>query len=162
MYERYVEFYNRYAHGITTATALLALAAIAIGAGASVTNAQQSAEFRAESSLRDAERDRLLECFNDYAAVQSSGSSAVRVAQVEKDEATTVRDNELNREGRAFLRLVRGILDQTAEETDLDALAESLRHRNKAARRLDRAQDALDRARAENPVPPPPSMFCEK
>jgi hypothetical protein len=160
IYARYVAFYNRYAHGITTAVAVLALAAIAIGAGASVTNAEQSAQFRAETSARNAERDELLECFDRYAGASSASTKAVRIASERKDAATAIRDDALNAEGRAFKRLTRALLDGEPSRRLFERLDRTLDARHRAGRALDRAQANLDATRDENPVPSPPSVFC--
>lgn len=160
LYARYVAWYNRYAHGITTTVAVFAVSALAIGAGAQVTNAQQSAEFRAETKTRNAQRDELLACFDRYAAASSTSSKAVRIAAARKDAATAVRDDALNREGAAFRDLVRALQEGNVNAKMVDRLAATLDVRDRAARRLDRAQAMLDRARELNPIPEPPSVFC--
>jgi hypothetical protein len=160
LYAGYVTFYERYAHGITTAVAVFALGALAVGTAASVTNAQQSAEFRAETQARNAERDELLACFDRYAAASSSSSKAVRIAAERKDQATAIRDDALNAEGRAFKQLVRSLLAGDPSRAGFERLDETLDDRDRAGRALDRAQANLDATRAENPIPSPPSVFC--
>lgn len=109
---------------------------------------------------RDADRAELLKCFDQYAELQSSGSAAVREASVAKDEAMTARDDALNAEGMAFQVVVDEILAGDLTPAAVKRLADTLAERARAARRLDVAQDALDEARRENPIPEPPSEFC--
>lgn len=114
----------------------------------------------AQDRARTTDNTRLLGCFNQYAKASSESSTAVRVASVRKDAATTERDNTLNEEGRAFLRVVDHLLADSVTPQDVQNLRDSLRLRAVAAAKLDRAQAALDTAREDNPVPPPPSTFC--
>lgn len=109
---------------------------------------------------RDADRAELLKCFDQYAELQSASSVAVREASVEKDEATTLRDDALNAEGMAFQAVVEEILAGDLTPAAVRRLAATLEVRARASRRLDVAQDNLDEARRENPVPAPPSEFC--
>lgn len=149
----YVQWYARRAPVVVTAVAILALVGIWIGAAATVTNGRQDA--RANASAKAVQK-----CFDRYAEAQSASSKAVREASIAKDEAQTTRDNALNAEGRAFKRVVRKIIADTLNPADVKWLYDTLDARDAAGRRLDRAQDALDKARAENPVPSAPSTFC--
>jgi uncharacterized membrane protein YccC len=112
------------------------------------------------NSQQDKENARLLACLDQYASSSSSSSIAVREASVRKDAATAERDDALNVEGRAFQRLVEHIVAQDATPADVKVLAVALQHRADAAEKLDRAQAELDKVRKDNPVPPPPSKFC--
>lgn len=103
---------------------------------------------------------KLLACFDKYAELQSASSVAVREASVRKDAATSIRDDALAAEGRAFKVVVQHIIAGDLTPAQEQRLAETLEQRAKAARMLDRAQDALDKARREHPVPEPPSTFC--
>lgn len=149
----YRVWYDRWAPVLVTAVAVLALVGVWIGASAVVTNGRQEARA-------DATNKAVQACFDRYAQAQSASSKAVRVASVEKDEATAIRDDALNAEGRAFRELVRKILDDSVTPTDVKRLYDTLDARDAAGRRLDAAQDALDEARVENPVPDAPSEFC--
>lgn len=114
----------------------------------------------AQDRARTADNTRLLGCFNEYAKASSTSSTAVRLASVRKDAATTERDNTLNEEGQAFLTVVEHLLADSVAPKDVQALRDTLRRRAAAAAKLDLAQVALDKAREDNPVPPPPSTFC--
>lgn len=115
----------------------------------------------AQDRRNEADRTELLKCFDRYAELQSASSVAVREASVVKDARTAERDDALNAEGRAFKALVEAALTEDDIPAELvQRLSETLHDRAVAARKLDRAQAALDAARAEHPVPPPPSAFC--
>lgn len=113
-----------------------------------------------QDRARAEDNTKLLACFDKYAELQSAWSVAVREASVRKDAATSIRDDALAAEGRAFKVAVQHIIAGDLTPAQVQRLAETLEQRAKAARMLDRAQDALDKARRENPVPEPPSTFC--
>lgn len=113
-----------------------------------------------QDRARTEDNTKLLACFDKYAELQSASSVAVREASVRKDAATSIRDDALAAEGRAFKVVVQHIIAGDLTPAQVQRLAETLEQRAKAARMLDRAQDALDKARRENPVPEPPSTFC--
>ena len=113
-----------------------------------------------QDRARAEDNTKLLACFDKYAELQSASSVAVRDASVRKDAATSIRDDALAAEGRAFKVVVQHIIAGDLTPAQEQRLAETLEQRAKAARMLDRAQDALDKARRENPVPEPPSTFC--
>lgn len=160
--------YNEWAPIAVVVIGALAALGIILSAVATITNVRQDAEHAAEAAQRAAEneaRDKqtavLLKCFDQYAQAQSASSSAVRDASVEVDEATGIRDDALSAEGVAFGRLVQRILAHTVTDDDVRNLADTLQVRARTSRALDRAQDELDKARQENPVPPAPSKFCD-
>lgn len=149
----YNAWYYRRAPVLVTAVALVALIGLWIGAAATITNAQQ--DRRAEA------RDTAVQkCFDRWADAQSASSSAVREASVQKDQATKLFNQALNDEGAAFKALVHKLRKQTVEASDVQRLYRTLARRDRAGRAVERAQEALDRARAENPVPDAPSTFC--
>ena len=113
-----------------------------------------------QDRARTEDNTKLLACFDKYAELQSASSVAVREASVRKDAATSIRDDALAAEGRAFKVVVQHIIAGDLTPAQEQRLAETLEQRAKAARMLDRAQDALDKARREHPVPEPPSTFC--
>ena len=113
-----------------------------------------------QDRARTEDNTKLLACFDKYAELQSASSVAVREASVRKDAATSIRDDALAAEGRAFKVVVQHIIAGDLTPAQEQRLAETLEQRAKAARMLDRAQDALDKARRENPVPLAPSRFC--
>ena len=133
-----------------TGCAFIATTALVLGVWATQVNGQQN---------RD--NTHLLACLDQYASSSSSASSAVRDATVARDQATAARDNTLNAEGRAFLVAVNHILDQDITPADVQNLRDALQDRTDAAEKLDKAQATLDKARRENPVPNPPSVFCQ-
>lgn len=114
----------------------------------------------ASNKARDEQNTELLACFDRYAELQSASSVAVREASVAKDQATTLRDDALNVEGRAFQAVVNELLAGNLTPASVKRLAHTLEVRAEASEGLDVAQDNLDKARAENPVPKPPSQFC--
>jgi hypothetical protein len=138
----------------------IATAGIILSSVATVTNVRQDATHAAENETRDKQTAVLLKCFDEYAQAQSASSSAVRAASVKVDEATGVHDDALAAEGLAFRDLVRKLLAHTATPADFKQLADTLQVRARTSRVLDRAQNELDKARRENPVPPAPSKFC--
>lgn len=109
---------------------------------------------------QDKDRDGLLECFDQFADASSQTSVAVREASVAKDRALGEFYVSLNAEGEAFRVLTSKLLRKTADADDVKALNDALEDRAKKGRELERKQDALDKARRDNPVPPPPSEFC--
>ena len=113
-----------------------------------------------QDRARTEDNTKLLACFDKYAELQSASSVAVREASVRKDAATSIRDDALAAEGRAFKVVVQHIIAGDLTPAQVQRLAETLEQRAKAARMLDRAQDALDKARREHPAPEPPSTFC--
>lgn len=149
----YNAWYYRRAPVFVAVVTVIALVGIWLGAAATITNGQQ--ERRAD--LRDSA---IQKCFDRYAQAQSASSSAVREASVVKDEATAAFNQALNDEGAAFKALVRKILADQVTPEDIKALYDSLEARDRAGRAVERAQEALDKAREENPVPSAPSEFC--
>ena len=113
-----------------------------------------------QDRARTEDNTKLLACFDKYAELQSASSVAVREASVRKDAATSIRDDALAAEGRAVKVVVQHIIAGDLTPAQVQRLAETLEQRAKAARMLDRAQDALDKARREHPPPEPPSTFC--
>lgn len=145
-----------YARWAPAAVAMcMAIATIAIVATYFTSRAQEQ-----ERAARVAVIGKLLECFDTYAARSSTSSIAVREATVAKDDATETRDHALKREGVAFLRVARQILHQDVTPAAFRDLEQTLAERAKAARVLAKAQRHLDKVRADNPVPKPPSQFC--
>lgn len=149
----YRVWYDRWAPVVVTAVAILAVVGIWMGTAATITNAAQ--DRRADAASRAVQK-----CFDDYAIAQSASSKAVREASVVKDEATKVFNQALNDEGRAFKALVRRILADEVEPSDVHRLYRTLARRDRSGRAVERAQVALDKARADNPVPSAPSEFC--
>lgn len=149
----YTAWYYRRAPVVVTAVAIMALIGIWIAAAATITNGQQ--DRRTDASTRA-----IQQCFDRYAIAQSASSKAVREASVVKDGATALFNQALNDEGAAFKSLVRSILADKVGPEDVQRLYRTLDRRDRAGRAVERAQVALDEARAENPVPSAPSEFC--
>lgn len=149
--------HDRYARVILAGIATLLVPLMALTAAATLDNWQQNSDIKAATAAQD----ELLVCFDEFAAASSVSSKAVRDASVRKDIATADRDDALNAEGVAFKRLIRHILKEKVSPKDVRTLAKTLEARDDAARHLDRAQAALDKARRENPIPDPPSKFCD-
>lgn len=149
----YNAWYYRRAPAVVTAVAIVALIGIWIGAAATITNGQQ--DRRA-----DARDTAVQRCFDRWADAQSASSKAVREASAAKDVATAAFNQALNDEGQAFKRLVRKILAEDVQPADVQRLYETLDARDRAGRRVERAQARLDQAREDNPVPSAPSKFC--
>lgn len=114
--------------------AVLALAGITAAASATITNVRQ---------------DR---CFDEYAAASAKTSKAVRDASVVVADDTTVRDRALN---EMFLFLATDPPDGSVEGARL--FSELL----VANGDLVKSQQALAKVREANPVPGPPSTFCD-
>jgi hypothetical protein len=162
------EWYGRNAPLIVGVMFLLTLVSVIVGVAGVFENNRQDANASAANKTRDEQNARvlaaqqhLLDCFDQYAAASSTSSKRVRVASIAKDVATSAWVDAMNAEGVAFLRVTHGIRKHTVTPADFDALDAALAVRAKAGRALDRAQEALDKARADNPVPPPPSTFCQ-
>ena len=136
------QYYERWAPVFVTLTAILAVVGIWIGTAATITNAQQDARTDASNSA-------VQKCFDRYAQAQSMASKAVRVATASKDEATARRD-------RLFQSLTQSLITQQTSEQIRLILAEL----DEAGVDLVAAQDALNVAREENPIPDAPSEFC--
>lgn len=141
MFERFFAWmrsiHDRYARIILAGIATLILPMMVLTTVSTLDNWRQ-----------DKERDRLLACFDEYAAASSTASVEVREASVVKDAATAARD--------LALRDLTGALRSKDEARARAAFARL----DRASGDLVDAQAALDEARAENPVPPPPSQFC--
>lgn len=121
---------------------VLAIIGIGVAVSASVTNARQ-----------DSDQNRLLACFDDYAKASSSSTQVVREATKVRDEATQVRD-------RAFTDLFEYVFTDPPEDSPEGLrLFTALTDANAA---LVEAQITLALARRDNPVPPPPSRFCDE
>lgn len=114
-----------------------------------------------QDATADATTRHLLACFDRYASQSAQVSSAVRDASVAKDAATAKFNDSLKAEGEAFLATVDKILDQSVTPADVQNLRDALEARKDAALVLDKAQDRLDEARKDNPVPLPPSVVCD-
>jgi hypothetical protein len=163
------EWYGRNAPLIVGVMFLLTLVSVIVGVAGVFENNRQDANASAANKTRDEQNARvlaaqqhLLDCFDQYAKASSSSSSRIRVATIAKDVATAERDVTLNAEGVAFLHFVRLIANGQANGIqDIRPLEDALAARAKAGRKLERAQAELDRVRAANPVPPPPSTFCQ-
>jgi hypothetical protein len=149
LFDNIRSLHDRYARVILATIAALILPLMVMTTVATLDNWRQ-----------DKDRDHLLECFDQYANEQSTGSVIIREKMVAVDAATAVRDDALNAEGIAFQRLVNHLLTKKVSPTDVQMLADTLHDRSHAAKELDKAQAALDKAREENPVPDPPSEFC--
>lgn len=149
----YSSWYYRRAPVLVTAVAVIALVGIWLAAAATITNGQQ--DRRAD--LRDSA---VQKCFDRYAQAQSASSTAVREASIVKDEATKRFNQALNEEGRAFKRVVARLRTRSVTPADVARLYETLEARDRAGRAVEHAQEQLDKARKENPVPSAPSTFC--
>jgi hypothetical protein len=149
----YNAWYYRRAPALVTGVAVIALIGIWLAAAATITNGQQ--DRRA-----DARDTAVQRCFDRWADAQSASSTAVREASVAKDEATKRFNQALNDEGAAFKKLVKKILAQDVQPTDVKKLYDTLAARDRAGRAVERAQAGLDKARKDNPVPDAPSEFC--
>lgn len=114
--------------------AILALGGILVAATAVVANVRQDA------------------CFDDYAAASAKTSKAVRDASVTVADDTTVRDEALN---EMFLFLATDPPDGSLQGARL--FSELL----VANGDLVESQQALAEVRVDNPVPGPPSSFCD-
>ena len=156
LFDRIRRLHDEYARLILASIATMLVPLMALTLVATVDNWQQNQVLEANAKVQD----RLLECFDDFAAAQSTTSKAVREASAVKDAATAEREDALNAEGVAFLRLSRQILNDDVTRDAFQDLVDTLEARKAASRELDRAQAALDEARRENPVPEPPSQFC--
>jgi hypothetical protein len=99
----------------------------------------------------DADRDRLLVCFDVYAAADSESSIKVREAASKKDAAMAARDTALRDVSRLLITE-----DRPPGESKRVVVA-----LNRTSEALVRAQARLDRVRARNPIPPAPSEFCD-
>lgn len=115
----------------------------------------------ADRAAREAENRTLLDCFDQYATASSSSSKAVRAASVQVDAARVTHDLALNAEGEAFEVLVRHLLTQTVTPAHVRRLLTTLEARSRTGAELAATQRNLDRVRRANPVPDPPSKFCE-
>lgn len=151
------ETYARVAPWLTLAIGCIAALGVVVAAIASVQSANASAEARGVSKANAV----LVGCLNRYADASASTSQAVRDASAKVTTATIARDTALDVEGVAFLDLVEALRAEKYEPAILEALSESLKDRAAAALVLAQAQADLEQARADNPVPPPPTVFCE-
>lgn len=109
-------------------------------------------------NAQNREQDRLLGCFDDYAKTQSNASTEVRKASTALTEAQAT-------EGMAFEVWI-GLLTDAFETGDqspeaVAAFAEATVDLRQATTRKNRANEVLTKAREDNPVPDPPSEFCD-
>lgn len=147
-------WYERIAPHLIIPIGLIAATAMVVSASATVTNGQQTRRADADTAARDAAQtavlaaqQELLDCFNEYAAAQSTGNTIVRRATVDQGDALRAVVAEIR---RVFRAAVKGELTGV----------EQLRPIVKLSAAFEAASRRLDRARAENPVPDPPVTFC--
>lgn len=138
----YKGWYSRWDALVATLIAIAAAVGIWVGASAMVTNGRQDAAAQTSN-------EKVQACFDQYAQAQSASSKAVREASVVKDEATAERDTALT-----------ALTDALISSKPTSQIRAALAELNKAGVALVDAQSALDKARAENPVPDAPSEFC--
>lgn len=110
------------------------------------------------------EQDRLLACFDKYASSSSEASKEIRVASASVSEA---QSNEARKSVVWTNLLVRGLSlegeDGTPEARKIIfQFATATTELRKAQSALVDAQVQLADVRAENPVPDPPSQFCNE
>lgn len=153
-------WYDKWAPTFFVITVVLAVVGIGLGYSSLKADSRQDRVADAAAAERDQEIRQLLRCFDKFAKKSSEVSKVVREKAVKVDKATTLRDDALNAEGVAFKKLVDGIVRDNLTADQFQHLRATLEVRAEAGRKLDKAQDALDRARELNPVPKPPSGFC--
>lgn len=168
-------WYNRWGPVIMGICLVIGATAAVLGVIGIYTNGQQDAAAAAANKVRDqqnaavlASQQELLACFDRYASAQSTGSKEVREASQAKDDAAAELNAALSDEGDAFLQLTtllgRSLAGDQIEPDRWTAvvhrLESTLQARQEANAAVIAAQAALDTARAENPVPDPPSEFC--
>jgi hypothetical protein len=150
MFDRFFDWlrliHDRYARIILAGIAALILPMMVMTTVATLDNWRQDDD----RDRLDADRDRLLVCFDEYAAADSTSSIKVREAAAAKDIAAAARDTAL----RDISRLILAV-DPPAAERERVVLA-----LNATSEALVRAQAKLNRVRENNPIPPPPSEFC--
>lgn len=140
------EFYDQVAPWLMLLIGIVAAIGIWVGASATITNARQDAQSRAETQVRDQQQRALLDCFDDFASQLAGGLPPVR-------EASAVRDDAL---AKALGSLSSGLVKVQQGGVTPDELAEIIDDFAK----YQRAADDLTEVRAENPYPPAPSTFC--
>lgn len=121
---------------VSVAVVMLLVAAVV---GIATDNAQNKAQ------------DRLLGCFDEYAKTQNTGSTIIREKSVARDAAF---DWYIRTTGRFY----QGAKDGRPRAELLAQFDQVLR----ATMRLDRKSAVLRQARKDNPVPAPPSTFCDE
>lgn len=142
---RFLPWYNRWAPAMVVGC-LITVALVTIGTYANY------ASLEADRKARELENATLLDCFDEYASASAATSKAVRDAAVVVDESRVTRD-------RALQRLFEVI---AADLPDGDPRGErAFGNLLLANRDLVGAQRHLDEVRKDNPVPDPPSEFCE-
>lgn len=145
-YDRWrAETYPRFAPALATLT--LVIASIASIGVFILTRVQGAEQERRATAISD-----LQKCFDTYASRSASTSKAVRDASSEVSDATTARDVALD-------ALFRYIATDPAEDTPRGVrLFAKLLATNAD---LVSSQANLAQVRADNPVPDPPSSFCD-
>lgn len=141
----FLPWYNRWAPAMVVGC-LVTVALVTIGTYVNY------ASLESDRREREMENSALLGCFDEYASASATTSKAVRDASVSVDEARVNRD-------RALQRLFEVI---AAEPPEGDPRGQRAFARLLVANRaLVGTQKQLDQVRKENPVPDPPSDFCE-
>lgn len=140
------QFYDQVAPWLMLLIGVVAAVGIWVGASATITNARQDAQTRAESEVRDQQQKALLDCFDDFASQLAGGLPPVREASASRDDALASALDAL-REG--LVKAQQGGVGPS----DLTAIIDSFANYQRAA-------DDLTRAREENPYPEAPSAFC--
>lgn len=141
----FLPWYNRWA----PAMVIGCLATVALVTVATYTN---YASLESDRRAREIENRALLDCFDEYASASASTSKAVRLAAVDVDQARVTRD-------RALQDLFEYI---ASDHQNGDIRGRQIFTRVLVANRvLVTSQRRLDQVRKDNPVPDPPSEFCE-
>lgn len=142
---RFLPWYNRWAPAMVIGC-LATVILVTIGTYANY------ARLESDRKQRDGENRALLDCFDTYASASASTSKVVRAATVVVDKARVKRDRALQ---DVFELIATNPPDNDPNGVRLFALLVV------ANRELVVAQNELDKVRRDNPVPDPPSAFCE-
>jgi hypothetical protein len=147
------QFYARFAKILLIVCLLTATGGVIIGTTAQIASGENGRATRS-----------LVACLNDWSAKSSASSKAVRTASEKKDIAVTKFNATLADEGEAFLDLVESFVnpagDHDTEQLLLD-LERTLQLRADANYEVILAQNELDQAREDYPLPPAPSLYCD-
>lgn len=140
---------------------IASFAGIVVGVFGIYQNNRQDAEAAVANAARDQAQAELLDCFDEFASELAGSLPPVRAASSERDDATGARDDAL----QLFVDvLIDAVADPKptpeAEAAQLERFADAVTALDETGTALDEAQTRLERVRAENPYPPPPSTFC--
>jgi hypothetical protein len=146
--------YDKLAPGLALLILIIALAA---GVG-TYFNDRAIAKANAD---RLSDQGDLLACFDLFATNLAGGLPPVREASAARDDARAAWENASDAVSKAIeAALARAVAGEPTDGSQVPVILGAFHDLDVASAALDRANAHLDKVRADNPYPKPPSEFC--